>query len=501
MTVAYQNITSDPCNNYQSLDRPWRGNNESGDDICDGGFSWNGWYRLFYYGMDIQIPETCVLSDRCNTYITLTLNGPHPQIEDGVVIRQVCGAAYNTRCCVYKPKPIRVKACPGNYYVYELVNPDGWCAGYCTNVSSISQPTTTISPVVTTVSSNNQNYDPCTNYKTINDNWRNVIGYGHTNGLNADYDDTHGNWDGWYRLYLNGLSAQMPEWCVSDMACGGFSSLWLGGPHPQVADGVVTRDIYGSHFRQCSYYRSDPIQVKACPGKYYVYKFTKPRLSIPAPVYCAVRFTAPSVDPCNKYKILNDTWRATNVSHDWNVRNCDNFQGWYRLFYNGQSAQMSESCVSQCGTLFPMWLNGSHPQLEDGVVMRHICASRTNDCCYFKSIPIQVKACPGNYYVYEFANQIFCGAYCVGGYSLIYIPVIYLSVSQSIIFKPFSSMSDITRLDAARFTTATTPRTSTTAITTATTPRTSTTAITTATTPRTSTAITPLNTTGIVFLY
>ncbi|CAM4323765.1 unnamed protein product [Leuciscus chuanchicus] len=372
--VAFQNISSDPCYTYQSLDRPWRATNESVDYICDYFFSWNGWYRFFYYGMDIQMPETCASSYSCNTQITLWLNGPHPQIEDGVVIREVCGGTYWTRCCEYKTRPIRVKACPGNYYVYELVKPDVWCAGYCTNVSTISQTVSTISPAIISGSSNTPNYDPCINYNTLNNNWRNILGYGHQNGLNADYDDTRVNWNGWYRLFINGLSAQMPEWCVSNLACGGFSSLWLSGSHPLLGDGVVTRDIYGSHFEECSYYRSDPIQVKACPGNYYVYKFTRPPLSIPAPTYCAVRFTTPSVDPCYNYNSLDEPWRATNNPYDSNYRRCDNFQGWYRLLYNGQSVQMPESCVNQymCGTYIPMWLNGSHPQLEDGVVTRQM---------------------------------------------------------------------------------------------------------------------------------
>jgi len=86
---------------------------------------------------------------------------------------------------------------------------------------------------------------------------------------------------------MNGFSAQMPEWCVTHMACGGFSALWLGGSHPRLEDGVVTREIYGSYRDQCSRYRSDPIQVKACPGNYYVYRFTRPMVSISAPRYCA----------------------------------------------------------------------------------------------------------------------------------------------------------------------------------------------------------------------
>ncbi len=98
----------------------------------------------------------------------------------------------------------------------------------------------------------------------------------------SDHDDTRVEWDG--------SSAQMPEWCFYYMSCGGYSSLYLGGSHPRIEDGVVIREIYGSRHDQCSYYRSEPIQVKACPGDYYVYKFTRPTLSISAPVYCAGTF-------------------------------------------------------------------------------------------------------------------------------------------------------------------------------------------------------------------
>ncbi len=109
-------------------------------------------------------------------------------------------------------------------------------------------------------------------------------------GYISDHDDTRVEWDGWYRLFINGSSAQMPEWCMSYMSCGGLSSLWLGGSHPRLEDGVVSREIYGSRHDQCSRYTSNPIQVKACPGDYYVYKFTRPIVAIPAPVYCAGTF-------------------------------------------------------------------------------------------------------------------------------------------------------------------------------------------------------------------
>uniref|UniRef100_A0A671RZW8 Zgc:153932 n=1 Tax=Sinocyclocheilus anshuiensis TaxID=1608454 RepID=A0A671RZW8_9TELE len=432
--VAFSSISSDPCYNYESLDCPWRANNESGDYICDEGFSWNGWYRLFYYGMNIQMSETCVSSYSCNTDISLWLNGPHPQIEDGVVIREVCGNYFWDECCYYKTNPIRVKACPGNYYVYELVNPQFWCSGYCTDVSTISWPISTVSPDIITGSSMTSNYDPCNNYNILDNHWRSTLNYWSMYGYISDHDDTRVEWDGWYRLFIDGSNAQMPEWCMSYMSCGGFSALYLGGSHPQLEDGVVTHEIYGSYYDQCSRYRSEPIQVKACPGNYYVYKFTRPTLSIPAPVYCAVPFSTLSIDPCYNYTSLDEPWRATDnpyYSNNYYYGMCDynvEWNGWYRLFYNGQNTQMPESCVNygMCGTYEPLSLNGPHPQLEDGVVIRQVCLP-WGGCCDYTSHPIRVKACPGNYYVYEFVKPMVCGAYCAGRWNHIhfFMPVNY----------------------------------------------------------------------------
>uniref|UniRef100_A0AAR2JEU5 UMOD/GP2/OIT3-like D8C domain-containing protein n=1 Tax=Pygocentrus nattereri TaxID=42514 RepID=A0AAR2JEU5_PYGNA len=92
-----------------------------------------------------------------------------------------------------------------------------------------------------------------------------------------------------------------------------------------------------------------------------------------------------------------------------------NWNGWYRLLYNGMSARMPESCVNPCGTDVALWLNGSHPQIKDGIVTRLVCGSDGSDCCYYRSTPIKVKACPGNYYVYEFVKPSFYYAgYCAG---------------------------------------------------------------------------------------
>ncbi|XP_050990151.1 deleted in malignant brain tumors 1 protein-like [Labeo rohita] len=135
--------------------------------------------------------------------------------------------------------------------------------------------------------------------------------------------------------------------------------------------------------------------------------------------YCTVSTTeAPSDDPCYNYTVLDDPWRATDYPQNDSVLMCDqdmNWFGWYRLFIHGQSVQMPDTCVdmNKCGTHAPLWLNGGHPNVNDGVVTRDVCGHWDYDCCFFRSTPIRVKACPGNYSVYEFVKPSFCSlAYC-----------------------------------------------------------------------------------------
>uniref|UniRef100_A0A9J8BYK4 Uromodulin n=1 Tax=Cyprinus carpio carpio TaxID=630221 RepID=A0A9J8BYK4_CYPCA len=125
----------------------------------------------------------------------------------------------------------------------------------------------------------------------------------------------------------------------------------------------------------------------------------------------------PSVDPCYNYTVLDDLWRPTSNTYD-SVRRCDHYitwSGWYRLFINGLNAHIPDTCVAQysCGTDVPLWIRGGHPTVQDGVVTRDVCSHWKNDCCYFGSYPIKVKACPGNYYVYELVRPNECNlAYC-----------------------------------------------------------------------------------------
>ncbi|XP_036413141.1 adhesion G protein-coupled receptor L4-like [Colossoma macropomum] len=352
----------DPCNNYTALDNPWRATNTTIQlDICDRPFNWTGWYRMLYYGMNIRMPQSCVNEYRCGTDITLWLNDPHPQIVDGIVTRRVCGRS-GTDCCASVSTPIRVKACPGNYYVYEFVKTT-CSAAYCADVNTITPNIAPTTATVTSVSTDYAVFDPCSVYNVLDDEWRIMDGLVYT--IYRGHDDTVAKWNGWYRLYLQGKNAQIPEpdWCANYIVCGGYTPLFLGGSHPQTQDGIVTREIYGSYGyvtdgRQCNSYRSNSIQVKACPGQFYVYRLVQPAVLFPRPTYCTVALDTPSYDPCNSYTSLDQPWRGTNATGGTNCDRSFNGDGWYRLLYKGMNIRMPESCValSKCDvtTIMPI---------------------------------------------------------------------------------------------------------------------------------------------------
>ncbi|KAL6458563.1 hypothetical protein MHYP_G00337930 [Metynnis hypsauchen] len=135
--------SSDPCYSYTVLDEPWRATNFS-DPVnarCDQSVSWVGWYRLMYQGQDVRMPESCVTMNMCGTSAPLWINGVHPQLQDGVVTLQICGSLHGD-CCYIRSNPIRVKACSGNYYVYEFVSPSACYLAYCADVTGTTPATT-----------------------------------------------------------------------------------------------------------------------------------------------------------------------------------------------------------------------------------------------------------------------------------------------------------------------------------------------------------------------
>ncbi|XP_066433925.1 uromodulin-like [Eleutherodactylus coqui] len=116
-------------------------------------------------------------------------------------------------------------------------------------------------------------------------------------------------------------------------------------------------------------------------------------------------------DPCSSYITLNEPWRSTLISHG---DNCDNKKnGWYRFTGSG-GIQLPESCVpeNKCGTKASLWINGSHPLPNQGIVAFTTCAQQDGNCCYWSST-VHVKACIGGYHVYKLHGTPKCpAAYC-----------------------------------------------------------------------------------------
>ncbi|XP_062234386.1 uncharacterized protein LOC133931507 [Platichthys flesus] len=126
-----------PCFHYTVLDQAWRATNSTGKlKMCDRNAKWKGWYRLFYKGKSIQMPERCVPVNKCSTHAPLWLAGPHPTRRAGIVTRQVCGH-WKKKCCAFKSTPIQVKRCRGNYYVYKFTKPSSCDLAYCADINTL----------------------------------------------------------------------------------------------------------------------------------------------------------------------------------------------------------------------------------------------------------------------------------------------------------------------------------------------------------------------------
>lgn len=117
-------------------------------------------------------------------------------------------------------------------------------------------------------------------------------------------------------------------------------------------------------------------------------------------------------DPCQNYTLLNDPSRSTEYQSD--EPTCDNnLNGWYRFVGTG-GVRMPEACVPQfrCQAAAPMWLSGSHPTVEEGIVSRTACAHWSSNCCLWKK-DMLVKACSGGYHVYRLQGTPDCDLrYC-----------------------------------------------------------------------------------------
>lgn len=80
---------------------------------------------------------------------------------------------------------------------------------------------------------------------------------------------------------------------------------------------------------------------------------------------------------------------------------------------------VQKNMFCQCGTQAPVWINGTHPDVTEGIVQRTSCANYGSDrplygpCCDIE-IDIEIKNC-GSFYVYHLSPTDSCPiSYCGG---------------------------------------------------------------------------------------
>ncbi|XP_044129854.1 uromodulin-like, partial [Bufo gargarizans] len=138
--------------------------------------------------------------------------------------------------------------------------------------------------------------DPCFTYTTLNDPTRSTSYYDYY--YYYYYYSYYGRSDyylsGWYRFEGSGGS-RLANFCPSEGSCYIRYPMWMNGTHPVPSDGIVNRTICTSYSGYCCSFTSD-IKIKACPGGFYVYKFSTPPVYYSG--YCTDPVTIPGSCSC-----------------------------------------------------------------------------------------------------------------------------------------------------------------------------------------------------------
>lgn len=127
-------------------------------------------------------------------------------------------------------------------------------------------------------------------------------------------------------------------------------------------------------------------------------------------------------EECVNYRVLDSADRSMTNENKQGLK-CDHWNFgfvrdvWYR--FTGAAGQtMPDKCVSagKCQTIMSGWMDGKHPQVDDGIQKRKACFSAENNCCKRKT-DIHVRNC-GEFYVYKLPSTPGCYLrYCGSGVS------------------------------------------------------------------------------------
>uniref|UniRef100_A0A8C5R9H8 Uromodulin n=1 Tax=Leptobrachium leishanense TaxID=445787 RepID=A0A8C5R9H8_9ANUR len=117
-------------------------------------------------------------------------------------------------------------------------------------------------------------FDPCSSHALLADSWRSTSNHREDEYYWYYYYYYYDYYlSGWYQFNVH-RTQKMPEYCVPSFSCGAIVPFWLNGKHPTIEEGIVNRTVCGTWRDNCCAV-STTISLKACPGKFYVYKLNR----------------------------------------------------------------------------------------------------------------------------------------------------------------------------------------------------------------------------------
>ena len=97
----------------------------------------------------------------------------------------------------------------------------------------------------------------CSNYNTIDDEWRKIRNWMPPTDANSDKDNSAMDGKNWFR-FLEPAGTQLPEKVPpkksfkGEQVCDTYAVAWIDGPHPNTTEAIVERKLCFSWFRSVS---------------------------------------------------------------------------------------------------------------------------------------------------------------------------------------------------------------------------------------------------------
>ncbi|XP_044129853.1 uromodulin-like [Bufo gargarizans] len=163
-----------------------------------------------------------------------------------------------------------------NYYgSYSCYCPEGYYGnGYKCEVDECTRDVCGFGRECTKFTGYHNCTDPCFTYTTLNDPTRSTSYYDYYYYYYYYYGRSDYYLSGWYRFVGSG-GDRLADFCPSVGSCYTRYPMWMNGTHPDPSDGIVNRTVCANYYGYCCYWTSD-VKIKACPGGFYVYKFSTP---------------------------------------------------------------------------------------------------------------------------------------------------------------------------------------------------------------------------------